>query len=135
MAAFWGVARTDSGTWTYRRNESIPRNWYNRPTALSLPFIADQVFTQYGLRPLPLGGNTGAPDTFVGLNYPGFVEDGVLTEASAGGILCLLYQTVAVGVPTNLLQTLAQAVPATEFLQGTLNGVLGQFGCQTGQNV
>ncbi|KAI7469716.1 Cloroperoxidase [Hortaea werneckii] len=135
MAAFWGVSQQSDGSWKYNRNEKLPQDWYNRPEALSLPFIADQVFEQYGLYPTYLGGNTGEPNTFVGLNYPGFVEDGTLQDASPNGIICLLYQTVAIGVPTSLLQTLAQVSPALDFLQSKLNsGFTANFGCKTGQN-
>jgi len=89
----------------------------------------------YDLYPTYLGGNTGEPNTFVGLNYPGFVEDGTLQDASPNGIICLLYQTVAIGVPTSLLQTLAQVSPALDFLQSKLNsGFTANYGCKTGQN-
>ncbi|KAF2766508.1 Cloroperoxidase [Teratosphaeria nubilosa] len=116
---------------TYNHNETLPPDWYNRPEALSLPFIADQVFTQYGLYPTPLGGNTGAPNTFVGLNYPGFVENGTLENASAVGGLCLLYQTIAIGVPTALLQIVAQNVAAANFVETNLASPFAAYGCKT----
>lgn len=131
MASFWGVSQSSDGSWTYNRNESLPENWYNRPEALSLPFIVDQIFQQYDMQTTYLGGNSGKPNTFVGLNYPGFVENGTLTNASPDGILCLLYQTVAVGVPTSLLQTLAQSVSALDFVESKLQSMFAGFGCKT----
>ncbi|KAH9825695.1 heme-thiolate peroxidase aromatic peroxygenase like protein [Teratosphaeria destructans] len=112
MAAFWGVSQTGD-SWTYNRNETLPPDWYNRPEALSLPFIADQVFTQYGLYPTPLGA-TRAPPTL-----------------SAVGGLCLLYQTIAIGVPTALLQMVAQDVAAANFVETKLAATFAAYGCKT----
>lgn len=79
----------------------------------------------------PLGGNTGKPNTFVGLNYPGFVENGVLTNASPNGVACLLYQTLTVGIPTNLLQTIEASAAGKAFAKKMLGSMFTGLGCPT----
>ena len=79
--------------------------------------------------PAPLGGNTGAPNTFVGLNYPGFVENGTLTNATPQGLLCLLYNTFSLGIPTSLVQTAEVSAAQSSFFQNKLGSTFSSFGC------
>lgn len=78
----------------------------------------------------PLGGNTGKPNTFVGFNYPGFVQNGALTNASPQGVACLLYQVLAGALPTSLLQTLTVSAGQQSFVKKYLGDYFASdFGC------
>lgn len=131
QASFWGVSKDSSGNWQYNRNETIPDDWYNRPDAYAFPLIVSQIFAQYAANPNPLGGNSGKPNTFVGLNYPGFVENGTLVNASPSGIACLFYQTLTVGIPTSLVQTIAGSTVGKAFAKKMLGSMFTGFGCPT----
>lgn len=129
ISSFWGTSQNADGSWTYNRNESIPANWYNRPTGYPLSLIIDQIFSNYMTYTAPLGGNTGAPNTFVGLNYPGFVQNGTLTNATPDGVACLLYNTLTFGLPTSLSQILQVTAAQAGFAEGKLGSAFAQFGC------
>lgn len=129
ISSFWGTSQSADGSWHYNRNESIPAYWYNRPTSYSLETIVAQIFSDYMIYPAPLGGNTGAPNTFVGLNYPGFVQNGTLKNATPNGVLCLLYNTITFGLPTSLLQTLQLTTAQATFAKSKLGTTFASFGC------
>lgn len=130
IASFWGAKQKSDGSWYYQRNEKLPQNWYNRPSAYHLGTIIDQIFAQYDQYPSYLGGNTGAPNTFVGLNYPGFIENGTLENSSPAGIACLLYQTATFALPTSLVQTLQLTSAISKYAVNKLSASFAQFGCK-----
>ena len=129
IATFWGATQRSDGSWYYTRNEQFPANWYNRPDAYHFSTIVSQIFAQYGAYPSPLGGNTGKPNTFVGLNYPGLVQNGALQNATPQGIACLLYQAVTIGLPTSLTQALQLTAAQSAFAVGKLGSLFAGFGC------
>ena len=129
ISTFWGTSKKSDGSWQYNRNESIPQSWYNRPDSYSLQHIIAQISADYLKYPAPLGGNTGAPNTFVGLNYPGFVQNGVLTNATPQGLQCLLYNTISIGVPTSLTQMAQLSAAQSTFLKNKLGSTLSSFAC------
>lgn len=131
IASFWGVTKQSDGSWVYKRNEKLPKNWYNRPDAYHFNTIVNQIFAQYQQYPSALGGNTGAPDTFVGLNYPGFIQNGTLENSSPQGIACLFYQLATVALPTSLLQTLQVALGRSQYATNKLSGIFAKLGCPT----
>jgi len=131
ISSFWGTYQNSDGSWYYARNESIPQAWYNRPDSYHLGTIIAQIWSNYMTYPAPLGGNTGAPNTFVGLNYPGFVQNGTLVNASPNGVACLLYNTLTFGLPTSLLQTLQLTLAQSNYAKGKLGGIFAAFGCST----
>jgi len=107
---FWAVNRTSptSTTWTAAPGtERIPPNWYNRPTALSLAEIFAETSQLYAEAGYPaFGGNTGKPDSFVGLTFDaGGIENGVLNDPSAEGIACLFQQVLVNGMLLRLLSS------------------------------
>lgn len=137
MAPFWAVTQTHAGpspNYAYSAQpgtERLPSNWYNRPTALSFPEILAETFQLYSEAGFPsFGGNTGAPNTFVGLNWPaGGISNGKLTNATPSGIACLLYQALTDVLPTSLENVLTQNPVAVLFAQTKLASIIGQFGC------
>jgi hypothetical protein len=96
---FWAVNRSssDSSIWTANPgHETIPPNWYNRPTALSFAEIFAETSQLYAEAGYPaFGGNVGKTDSFVGLTFEaGGIENGVLKDPSAEGIACLFQQVL-----------------------------------------
>jgi hypothetical protein len=136
IAPFWAANSTTglpSGPYTVAPGtERIPSNWYNRPSALSLPRIIDQVFDLYAAAGFPaFGGNTGAPDTFVGLEFPqGGIVDGKLQNSTPQGVACLLYQITTNFVPLSLDNQVLQLPKLTQlFAKSKLTSAFANFGC------
>jgi hypothetical protein len=96
---FWAVNRSssDSSTWTANPgHETIPPEWYNRPTALSFAEIFAETSQLYAEAGYPaFGGNVGKTNSFVGLTFEaGGIENGILKDPSAEGIACLFQQVL-----------------------------------------
>ena len=99
--------------------------------------MAAEIFAQYGMHPVPFGGNTGKPNSFVGLGDFGAIKNGKF-QGTEAGVACLLYQFATENVPSSLGGGSVPAVP-TESLQfaanklnplfGNQSSALGAFGC------
>lgn len=99
---FWSVNRSSSDPSTWVANpghETIPPDWYNRPTALSFAEIFAETSQLYAEAGYPaFGGNVGKTDSFVGLDFEaGGIENGILKDPSAEGIACLFQQVLVDG--------------------------------------
>ena len=99
---FWAVNRSspDSSTWIANPgHETIPPNWYNRPTALSFAEIFAETSQLYAEAGFPaFGGNVGKTNSFVGLDFEaGGIKNGILKDPSAEGIACLFQQVLVDG--------------------------------------
>lgn len=134
IAPFWAVTPNDSTNTTFTAHpghERIPDNWYNRPTPLSFLEIFTETASLYAAGGFPaFGGNTGKPDSFVGLTWElGGIENGVLKDPSASGIACLLAQIVTDAVPLSLQDVLTLPAASSLWAKGKVAGLFEQFGC------
>lgn len=100
--SFFGATPNGDGTYTFNNKEQIPANWYSRATPYTIPLVALEIFKQYNQYPVAFGGNTGAPNTFIGLQPtpPFLTSSGKI--GSAQGVECLLYQIATEDMPSAL---------------------------------
>ncbi|SMR45458.1 unnamed protein product [Zymoseptoria tritici ST99CH_3D1] len=133
IAPFWAATRTSTGHYTVAPGtERLPSYWYNRPTSLSFPEIVGQVSDLYQAAGSPaFGGNTGKPDSFVGLEFPqGGIEGGVLKNSTPQGVACLFYQLVTDFIPLSLDNQVLQLSKVSQiFAKSKLTSVFANFGC------
>ena len=83
--------------------EMLPPKWYSRADPYTIPLVANEINAQYNLHPVPFGGNTGKPNSFVGIssNGPYFSSNGTYT-GGASGVECLLYQFATENEPSSI---------------------------------
>ncbi|KAL8808640.1 MAG: hypothetical protein Q9200_004169 [Gallowayella weberi] len=113
--------------------ERIPDNWYKR--AIGHEFtIVDFVLAvlEFGLhdpRLLSVGGNTGTPNSFTGINVTALTK-GVFngaTLAQGNNLQCFIFQLIQAEAPsvlTGLYEDLTKALqPLVDSIQGSLKGL------------
>ncbi|PPJ56676.1 hypothetical protein CBER1_08710 [Cercospora berteroae] len=82
--------------------EKLPEKWFSRVTPYTIPDVAREIGAQYFLNPVAFGGNTGKPNSFVGIGSNGpFFSNGTL-PGSPQGVSCLLYQLATENIPSAL---------------------------------
>ncbi|KAH3920339.1 hypothetical protein HBI56_068800 [Parastagonospora nodorum] len=128
IQSWFGVEGTNGNYKAVQGTERIPDNWYRR--AIEYPyettyFVGDAL-NAIALHPkfLDIGGNTGTPDSFTGVDI-GDLTGGVfnaetLTQGNNFG--CFLYQVAAQAKPDILLGPL-------DALTGAIGSIIGQLGC------
>jgi hypothetical protein len=125
ISSFFGAEQDSSGTWTHVP-ERIPEDWHNRREAYTLASGIEEVIAQYSAYPKQFGGNVGA-NNFNALSY-GAIKDGRL-DATAGNVLCLLYQVATQQVPNTLSSLTALPLSLLRWSAGKLNPVFQNAGC------
>ncbi|GIZ36964.1 hypothetical protein CKM354_000042800 [Cercospora kikuchii] len=106
--------------------ERFPENWYRRPAPFSLADHVAELFTWFGLCPAlaSIGGNTGSPNSFAGIN----IDDPVSGIANlpnlleGNNLLCFMLQIVKMESPSFF-----NNIYATIF--GLLSEVTSTLGC------
>jgi len=135
LKTFEGVSG-DKGSFTWSRGaERIPDNWYARPLA-----------TPYGITELSLdataavlrypdlvrvGGNMGAPNTFVGVNVDD-LTGGVLNAdklLEGNNLICFGMQYAAIGAPDILKGLVNNVLSAVGKLTDALQPLLTSLSC------
>lgn len=132
IAPFWAATKATTGDYTVEPGyERIPADWYNRPSPLSFLAIFAQVEELYvGAGSPPFGGNTGSPNSFVGLTVSDLgITDGVLANSSAAGIACLFYQILTDFIPLSLDDNLVLPLAEAAFGKAQLGDQFAQFDC------
>ena len=71
--------------------------------------------------PVGLGGNVDG--SFVGIDFPPYVQGGNLTAASPSDFACLLYQFVAGPIPSSFNSVIE---PSVQALQAALTAIGGE---------
>jgi hypothetical protein len=128
MASYFGTAQDSNGAWRYTA-ERIPDNWHNRRQPYTLSLGVNEVLAQYLAYPKLFGGNVGV-NNFNGLNF-GSIRDGKLpNSATAGDLLCLLYQLATQQIPNGLTGgLLALPLDLLKWTAGNLNPIFQNTGC------
>lgn len=78
-----------------------------------------------------IGGNTGAPNFFTGVDVAK-LTDGVFnaeTLLEGNNLMCFAFQAVSTGGPDILRGLLGNALAAVQKLTDALNPVIGALGC------
>lgn len=126
----------ESGAFEYTPGwERIPNNFYRRPLSdpYTLPdFILDVL--AFGLldpRLLSIGGNTGTPNSFTGLDVSD-LTDGVFdgaTLAQGNNLECFILQLVQAEAPTAVAALYEDVTAALQPLAESISGNLAGLGC------
>ncbi|KAF2231593.1 Cloroperoxidase [Viridothelium virens] len=119
-ATFFGAEQSPDGTWVHIP-ERIPDNWTSRATPYTLLDVATQIFEMYSMYPVGIGGSVNG--TFVGIDFPPYVQGGNLTAAKPSDLACLLYQFVAGPIPSSLNGFVE---PSVQALQAALTAIGGE---------
>jgi hypothetical protein len=128
ISSFFGVEQDASGNFVKTSGERIPEGWVNRATPYTDTDVNVQIVSMYALNPVLFGGNTGAVNSFDGLNTDGF-ENGKLVDATPQGVLCLLYQTIAGGFASDTAGVLNPVAGAAAFAASKLGSAYDNLGC------
>lgn len=65
--------------------------------------MASEIYRQYQAYPVPFGGNTGSPDSFVGFGETGFTSSSsTFNGTTPEGVACLIYQIATGNIPGEL---------------------------------
>lgn len=131
MKSFFGAVEDSSapGGWSHVP-ERIPENWFSRTAPYTNNDVTTQILEMYLKYPKLFGGNVGT-NNFDALSTPfGIITDGKLpNDATAGDVLCLLYQLGTMGVPSSLSLITDITAGALDFSVGKLNPVFKNQGC------
>ncbi|EUC35031.1 hypothetical protein COCCADRAFT_35376 [Bipolaris zeicola 26-R-13] len=147
----WFGIQGSSGKYTaVQGGERIPNNWYRRPIAYpyDTPYFLADTLNAAALYPkfLEVGGNTGQPDSFVGVDVSS-LTGGIFSSANllkGNNLACFVYQISALakpdillGVLTTLLDIVNNAVAALSCpqLKNFDQSVLKQFPGYSRQSV
>jgi len=126
-SSFFGTPQDSNGQWE-RTAERIPDGWHNRRSPYTTASGVEQIIAQFHAYPKLFGGNIG-PNNFNGINV-GVIRDGKLPDgATAGDILCLLYQLATSQVPSTLTGVLALPLNLVKWSASKLNPMFDNAGC------
>lgn len=106
LKSFFAVTGDRPGTFVHHRGqEQIPANWYRRPASnqYNLADVAGDILVNDAMYPgiVGVGGNTGAPNSYVGVDT-GNLTGGVFDAASlaeGNNAVCFLLQASQQGLP------------------------------------
>ncbi|KAH4202786.1 hypothetical protein HBH42_022670 [Parastagonospora nodorum] len=127
VSSFFGTTQDSNGQWQHTA-ERIPDGWHNRRYPYTTASGVEQILAQLLAYPKPFGGNIG-PNNFNAVNF-GVIRDGKLPDsATAGDILCLLYQLATSQVPNTLTGVLALPLNLVKWSASKLNPVFDNAGC------
>jgi hypothetical protein len=128
LQSWFGVEGTNGNYQANQGTEQIPANWYRR--ALEYPyestyFLAD-VLNAAALHPkfLSVGGNTGKPNTFTGVDIKD-LTGGLFNSADlakGNNFACFVYQLSAQAKPDAVLGVLNK-------LTSSIGSIIGKLGC------
>ena len=117
---------TDQFADFFFKKQQLPPNWFSRVDPYTIPLVAAEIAAQYFLHPVAFGGNTGRPNTFVGVGSQGpYISNSTLTNSTPAGVACLLYQVATENIPSAVGGggEASAAIPASSlsFMRNTLN--------------
>ncbi|KAL9093997.1 MAG: hypothetical protein Q9165_003667 [Trypethelium subeluteriae] len=135
LKSFFGISG-DPGSFVWNKGqERIPDNWYRRPS--TNPYTVVQLATDlvilYAAYPdsLKIGGNTGTPNSFVGISVEN-LTNGVYnadTLLEGDNLACFIFNAAEQGLP-DFLQGASSAINnATAFLQQYFSPITGALNC------
>lgn len=105
----------------------IPDNWFSRVTPYTIQEVGGEIRDQYFAHPVEFGGNTGNPNSFVGIGTRGPYFQNSRFTGTPQGVVCLLYQFATENDPS----AVQGQVPTASLLWAAtkLNPIFRNFGC------
>ncbi|KAI4660829.1 uncharacterized protein J4E79_005397 [Alternaria viburni] len=135
LKSFEGVTGEKGSFKWARGQEKIPENWYRRATGDDYGIAAFTLDAVGALQALPymavVGGNTGEPNTFTGVNIAD-LTGGVFnaeTLLEDNNLMCFAFQAVNSASPDILKGLLGNVLLAVQKLTDALNPILAKLGC------
>jgi len=135
LKSFEGVTGEKGSFKWSRGHERIPEFWYRRPIDRPYGIVDLNVDGLASLLATPelgvIGGNTGEPNTFVGVNL-GDLTGGVFNAENlleGNNLMCFALQVANVGSPDILKGLLGNALLAVQKLTSALDPLLKTLGC------
>ncbi|KAF2725839.1 Cloroperoxidase [Polychaeton citri CBS 116435] len=132
---FFGVSGNPGSFKWQRGQERVPENWYRRPS--TTPYSAADVFLDVGIgyaaypKTLKFGGNTGKPNTFVGLDVAD-ITGGVfnaLTLTQGNNLACFSFSLLEQAIPDFLNDVINDLTPVTNLLNKYIGPIVGGLSC------
>ncbi|KAH3905278.1 hypothetical protein HBI56_209750 [Parastagonospora nodorum] len=135
LKSFEGVSG-ERGSFKWKHGaERIPENWYRRQPGNDYGILNFALDAVGALQALPymavIGGNTGEPNTFTGVNIAD-LTGGVFNAATlleGNNAMCFAFQAVHSAAPDILKGLLGNVVLAVSKLTDALDPILAQLGC------
>jgi hypothetical protein len=130
MKAFFGAVEDSSAPGGWRHvPERIPDNWFSRVAPYTNNDVTREILALYLKAPKLFGGNVGV-NNFDALGSFGAITEGQLpNDATAGTILCLLYQLGTMAVPSSVSTVTDITADILNFTVGKLNPIFKNQGC------
>lgn len=137
---FFGVSG-DPGSFVWERGqEQVPENWYRRPSdnQYTAQDVALDVGIGYAAYPntLKFGGNTGTPNSFVGLDVENITGGAFNAETLLEGnnFGCFAFNLAEQGIPDFLDNIVNDLTPITDLVNQYIGPVIANLSCpQLGQ--
>lgn len=132
---FFGVSGEPGSFKWEKGQERVPENWYRRPS--DRPYTAADVFADVGLgyaaypKTLKFGGNTGKPNSFVGLNVAD-LSGGVFNAKDLfddNNLACFSYSILQQAIPDFLNKALNDLAPVTDLINKYFGPIVGGLSC------
>lgn len=135
LKSFEGITGSrGSYEWKWGR-ERIPDNWHRRPIGDDYGLVAFALDAVGALKALPymavVGGNTGKPNTFTGVNIADLTGGVFSAETLLEGnnMMCFAFRAASIAAPDILSGLLGNALLAVQKLTDALNPLLNTLGC------
>jgi len=137
LKSFEGVTGEPGSFQWEQGRERIPENWHRRPIGDDYTLVSLNSDALYAITTEPyiiaIGGNTGQPNTYTGVNV-GDLTGGVFnaeTLLEGNNLACLAFQAVSLGAPDIVRGGLLGSLvgKALQTLTDALSPVLDTFNC------
>lgn len=150
MMSFFGAKKSGTG-YAWNGGERIPPNWYVRDTPYDNNAVTIEIAAMYLenvsvsdpclplseltelCQPVMFGGNIGR-NNFNGMNFSTYIENGQLRSDATNQFMCLIYQDLTAGIPSELGEIIELPVALYNKMVSNLSGVAKNFGCPLDQN-
>lgn len=132
MMSFFGADKVN-GQYVWNGGERIPPNWRNRVDPYDNNKVGSQIIRMYALHPVPFGGNIGR-NNFNGLNFSTYIQDGKFNPDTPADAMCLIYQALTGGFPSELGQVVNIPVDISNAITAGLLPMAKNFGCPLNHN-
>ncbi|OQO04752.1 hypothetical protein B0A48_09675 [Cryoendolithus antarcticus] len=137
---FFGVSGNPGSFVWNRGQERVPEDWYRRPSynPYNVPAVVEDLAIGYAAYPntLKIGGNTGKPNSFTGVNVAD-LSGGVYhaeTLFQGNNFACFAFQLMQQGIPDFLNNAILDLGTVTSFINKYVGSYMGGLGCpQLGQ--
>ncbi|RMY64437.1 hypothetical protein D0863_09821 [Hortaea werneckii] len=132
MMSFFGADKVN-GEYVWNGGERIPPNWRARVEPYDNNKVGIQIVEMYLMNPVLFGGNVGR-NNFNGLNFGAYIKDGKLNTDLGDNTLCLVYQALTGGFPSELGQLINLPVALVNAMTAKIAPMAENIGCPLNHN-